>query len=158
MQFYLYEHNTALRKSMKSPKKFLHKYYLCLIHKQRQKYDHNQIHKTRTIINLCSFTRFKPFVVAAHSAQWYITKLVFKKNHLTGFVINKIPLSPQLAELWTSLPPDLAFPPRYTHPGSSQTGQSPAGTWIQRKMKMSLNVVIAGRIFVCEFTYCGPCE
>ena len=93
-----------------------------------------------------------------HSAQWYITKLVFKKNHLTGFVINKIPLSPQLAELWTSLPPDLAFPPRYTHPGSSQTGQSPAGTWIQRKMKMSLNVVVAGRIFGCEFTYCGPCE
>ena len=26
-----------------------------------------------------------------HSAQWYITKLVFKKNHLTGFVINKNP-------------------------------------------------------------------
>ena len=94
-----------------------------------------------------------------HTVHNGISQNLFSRKTISrDSLLIKIPLSPQLAELWTSLPPDLAFPPRYTHPGSSQTGQSPAGTWIQRKMKMSLNVVIAGRIFVCEFTYCGPCE
>ena len=151
--------NTILLEKYEKPKKNSTQILFMLIHKQRQKYDHNQIHKPPEPLLIYVLLQDLSLSWLLHTVHDGISQNLFSRKTISrDSLLIKIPLSPQLAELWTSLPPDLAFPPRYTHPGSSQTGQSPAGTWIQRKMKMSLNVVVAGRIFVCEFTYCGPCE